>query len=102
MIAKFHHSSFLAGQKVSFAGELQVVRGKLSVVTNKSGHYKPTEAHALVQLLYFHRMGVRLEDVTMKWVKGLNDFDEECAMVRTCAFALPAHTLPVSWAEGVA
>ena len=31
----------------------------------------------------------------MKWVKGLNEFDEECAMVRACEFPVPA----VNWME---
>jgi len=38
---KFHHSSFLAGGPVAAAGEISVVRGKLTEITDRSGHYKP-------------------------------------------------------------
>jgi hypothetical protein len=37
----FHHSSFLGGGQVAAAGEMKVVGGKLEMLTNKSGHYKP-------------------------------------------------------------
>ncbi len=41
-IGKFHHSSLLGGGAVSFAGELKVASGKVMVMSNKSGHYRPT------------------------------------------------------------
>jgi RHS repeat-associated protein len=41
VVGRFHHSSFLAGQPVAAAGELQVDHGKLKLVSNRSGHYKP-------------------------------------------------------------
>jgi hypothetical protein len=37
----FHHSSFLAGMPTASAGELQVKKGQLKALTNKSGHYHP-------------------------------------------------------------
>jgi YD repeat-containing protein len=39
--AKLHHSSFLAGESVSAAGEIVVNAGKVVRVTSRSGHYKP-------------------------------------------------------------
>ncbi|MEV4754645.1 WXG100 family type VII secretion target [Micromonospora sp. NPDC049559] len=36
-----HHSSFLGGQPVAGAGELQVTQGRLDMVTDHSGHYRP-------------------------------------------------------------
>ena len=80
---QFHHSSFMAGQPVSFAGELQVTDGMLRVVTNKSGHYKPTEENAFVQLLFFQRKGVPLDNVTFRWCKAHGVFEDENAAVRT-------------------
>jgi hypothetical protein len=41
---KFHHSSFLAGQPVAAAGEIEVHNGVVVNVSRKSGHYRPTEA----------------------------------------------------------
>ncbi len=51
MIGHRHHSSLLAGTDVAGAGELQVERGNLKWLSNKSGHYAPTIAH-LVQVLH--------------------------------------------------
>ncbi|MCB0412561.1 MAG: hypothetical protein KDD22_08555 [Bdellovibrionales bacterium] len=39
---RFHHSSFLAGAPVAGAGTWIVQRGIIQLVTNSSGHYKPT------------------------------------------------------------
>lgn len=41
-VGKFHHSSFLAGQPVAGAGELVVENGVVKLISNKSGHYRPT------------------------------------------------------------
>jgi len=38
---EFHHSSFLSGGPVAFAGEVVVDDGRLIAVSNKSGHYRP-------------------------------------------------------------
>jgi hypothetical protein len=38
---EFHHSTFLSGAPVKCAGELVVEKGKVVVVTAKSGHYQP-------------------------------------------------------------
>jgi hypothetical protein len=41
-ISKFHHSSFLAGGDVASAGHMTVHDGQLQLITNQSGHYKPS------------------------------------------------------------
>jgi hypothetical protein len=46
-----HHSSLLAGEKTAGAGEIKVEKGKLTCISNKSGHYCPTVVH-LMQTLY--------------------------------------------------
>jgi hypothetical protein len=43
-VGKFHHSSFLGGQPVAAAGEIEVHNGEVTVVNRKSGHYRPTES----------------------------------------------------------
>ena len=70
----------MAGDPVLFAGEMRVIRGKLTTISDKSGHYKPQEKHALSQLLYLKRHGVRLQDVTMRWTTPTG-FSEENAEV---------------------
>jgi hypothetical protein len=41
-VGRIHHSSLASGAPVAAAGELQVVDGKIEVVTLRSGHYKPS------------------------------------------------------------
>lgn len=41
----FHHSSFLAGQPIAAAGEIQAVDGILISHNRNSGHYKPDATH---------------------------------------------------------
>lgn len=74
-VSQFHHSSFMAGGDVKAAGELKIEPGgeeggKLSQVTNKSGHYHPTTAHLARTLILLSRWGVTLSDVQ---VKDMND-----------------------------
>ncbi len=45
-----HHSSMFAGEDVACAGELQVERGVLRYLSNKSGHYRP-DVFQLLQVL---------------------------------------------------
>ena len=40
-----HHSSLLAGKAVAAAGELKVSEGRLTMLSNKSGHYMPSLVH---------------------------------------------------------
>lgn len=39
---KFHHSSFLSGKPVLFAGELRVAQGVINYINSMSGHYRPS------------------------------------------------------------
>ncbi|NTU83199.1 MAG: hypothetical protein HGA45_28150 [Chloroflexales bacterium] len=43
-VSQFHHSSLVAGEAAAAGGELQVRGGKLTRITNKSGHYWTTAA----------------------------------------------------------
>lgn len=43
-MGKFHHSSFLAGGDIAGAGELKVSNGELKLLSDQSGHYKPSWA----------------------------------------------------------
>jgi len=65
-IGKFHHSSLLGGQPVSMAGEIKATAGKIDWISNKSGHYRPSE----IQLMQFlHHLG---KDVALDFpVKGM-------------------------------
>jgi hypothetical protein len=47
---RLHHSSLLAGAPVACAGELLVFDGRLLLISNQSGHYRPPP-RALAQAL---------------------------------------------------
>ncbi len=55
-----HHSSLLAGADVAGAGEMKVVNGKLTWISNKSGHYRPNAPHFLQVLHQLQKNGVDL------------------------------------------
>ncbi len=70
---EFHHSSFLSGQPVAAAGELGVKDGKVHLISNQSGHYKPGE-EAMGQFMrhLFKREGAHLdlENFDLRLIKG--------------------------------
>jgi hypothetical protein len=41
LVGRFHHSSFLAGAPVAAAGEIEVRKGQLIAISDRSGHYLP-------------------------------------------------------------
>jgi hypothetical protein len=53
-----HHSSFLAGGDVLAAGKLIVADGKVILVSNNSGHYRPSARYLLQAIQLFHELGV--------------------------------------------
>jgi len=53
-VGKMQHSSFLAGAAVVFAGSCRVHHGWITVLTNESGHYKPSN-DALYKFIEFLR-----------------------------------------------
>jgi hypothetical protein len=66
MAGRFHHSSFLAGGAVAGAGEMQVTAGKLTKISNKSGHYNPNEYQVFQTLAQLQSQGVDLNNVSLE------------------------------------
>jgi hypothetical protein len=48
----FHHSSFLAGQRVRCAGMIRIEKGRVTAISNNSGHYKPRKPQ-IVNMIRF-------------------------------------------------
>jgi len=65
-VGRMHHSSFLAGQPVAGAGELGVENGTLRLITNRSGHYHPTDVHQEQVLRWLQQQGVDISAVVRK------------------------------------
>ncbi len=64
-----HHSTLLAGRNVAGAGEVQVEKGKLVWISNKSGHYAPSAPHFLQVLHQLQKKGVDLSVVKVKYLQ---------------------------------
>jgi hypothetical protein len=62
----FHHSSFLAGLPTAAAGELQVKKGTLQHLTNKSGHYHPGAAQTYQVVRELKQRGIALSSFKLK------------------------------------
>jgi len=62
-IGRFHHSSLAAGDSVLTAGEMSVSNGKLVLISNKSGHYRPSKDSVMDLLSALKKVGVDVSKV---------------------------------------
>eukprot|EP00947_MAST-08B_sp_MAST-8B-sp1_P004389 g4389.t1 len=70
VLNKFHHSSIFAGKPVDFAGELRATGGRIEVLVNKSGHYKPGQEEVLKMLVYLRDRGVSIDTFDVVFIDG--------------------------------
>ena len=61
LVGKLQHSSFLGGRPVKSAGEIQVLDGQPTVISAKSGHYKPTLVQFMNGLHLLKQAGVNMD-----------------------------------------
>jgi hypothetical protein len=57
-IGKFHHTSFLAGQPVAAAGEMEVRNGEIVEMSRRSGHYHPSKEQLTQAATHLRSLGV--------------------------------------------
>lgn len=60
---RFYHSSYVHGNDVVSAGAIMVDQGKLLMVDNLSGHYRPTPEKFMLVLRSLQAQGVKMDDV---------------------------------------
>lgn len=71
---RFHHSSFLAGQDVAGAGEMQVRDGQVELVSDTSGHYQPGSKQMMQTVQQLEKNNVATEKLGVEFVgKGIYD-----------------------------
>lgn len=64
--AKVYHSILLSdSDSVRFAGTLQVEEGKITYLTNESGHYRPWEGQLAQTVMRFEKEGILAEGLTI-------------------------------------
>ncbi len=59
------HTSLVAGRPVLMAGEMQVVNGEVKLINRQSGHYMPTENHAVLFQKFLEKNGVNLNQASV-------------------------------------
>ncbi len=69
-VGAFHHSTFLGGRPVLSAGEMQVSKGVVTLLTAKSGHYQPTMEQFVNGLKSLRRAGVSLDRCQVEVYEG--------------------------------
>lgn len=62
----FYHSSYLGGRPVLCAGTIRIDSGQVRLITNESGHYRPTESHLLQAVNILNMMGVRMDTLNVR------------------------------------
>ncbi len=74
---EFHHSSFLAGGPVIYAGEIEIRNGKLLHLNNSSGHYQPTETNMSSALKYLNSRQQIHDETKIEILAERNEFNGE-------------------------
>ncbi|MFC5404961.1 hypothetical protein [Cohnella soli] len=73
---RFHHTSFLAGQDVAGAGELQVRDGQVELVSDASGHYMPESRQMMQTVQQLQKNKVSVEQLGVEFI-GKPQFEYE-------------------------
>jgi hypothetical protein len=60
-VGRYHHSSLLAGGNTAGAGEVKAEAGRVKFLSNKSGHYRPTDTQMRQVLHLFEKRGIGLD-----------------------------------------
>ena len=60
---RFYHSSYVHGNDVVSAGAIMVDQGRLLMVDNLSGHYRPTPEKFMLVLRSLQAQGVKMDEV---------------------------------------
>ncbi|MEE2786849.1 MAG: hypothetical protein VX589_05885 [Myxococcota bacterium] len=68
-VGEFHHSSFLAGGPVASAGEMVIVDGRLLVLNNSSGHYRPPTQIARQVVQHLRRQGADMSMAKIEMIE---------------------------------
>ncbi len=68
-VGEFHHSSFLGGNPVAMAGEIEVFNGILIGVNNSTRHYRTKERHMKQFLNYIKNQGVDINVLDVEIIR---------------------------------
>lgn len=60
------HSSFLAGDPVAAAGELSVSDGRITLISDNSGHYRPSRKYTFQLIDRLKSQGIQVDDIAVE------------------------------------
>ncbi|HXF29528.1 MAG TPA: hypothetical protein VN457_06725, partial [Chlamydiales bacterium] len=66
----WNHSSFFSGGPIKAGGIVTLEKGKITLLLNYSGHYKPTDEKLAIALNLLKEKGINLAGVTVDLVPG--------------------------------
>lgn len=69
-VDRIAHSTF-GGFAVRAAGEIQIIKGKITVVTNHTGHYRPTLIQTAAMLYWFDQYGMLRANTLVSLIRSL-------------------------------
>ena len=67
------HSSATEGEPAFFTGEIYISLGKITLITNSSGHYAPSDVRFTAALVYLDLIGLDLSQTRMRFFSGRNE-----------------------------
>lgn len=76
---KRFHSSLMGGDQGFFAGEIKINNGKLEVITNYSGHFKPSPEQLFNVLKAFKKKGIDISETTVRLIQPDGQYIDESA-----------------------
>ncbi|MEX0269737.1 DUF4157 domain-containing protein [Leptolyngbyaceae cyanobacterium UHCC 1019] len=65
-----HHSTFLAGEDVAAAGEIEAMNGVVTAISDRSGHYRPTSENIYQTVNHLQEGGAKMVDETLVNAEG--------------------------------
>jgi hypothetical protein len=81
VVGEFHHSSFVAGDRVLSAGFMVLRGGVIRVINGSSGHYLPQAEHIQYAVDWLTSHGISLNPLGVSYDHTLRIDDEDLAVV---------------------
>lgn len=95
-----HHSTFMGGAPVNFAGNMIVENGRIKLIDNRSGHYRPTLEDFSLFLTWLKQQGVDISRTEIR-IDGLEQLLDQRVPVRVLEEHMPEMVLVAHMQEGI-
>jgi RHS repeat-associated protein len=69
LVGRLHHSTLVGGEPVAMAGEMKVTEGRVTVISDKSGHYQTTREMMNQFNEHLERLGIDVSNIQLEYFK---------------------------------